>query len=164
MKKLSFLFRNLLAVIISLIGIVGCSTQEKAPSTESASVEALGQVNRDFAKALTAHDAVAAANVYDENASLLPPNEPIVTGRANIQKYWQGAIDAGVIDASVQTIDAKSNGNMGYEIGRFTMRFKSPKGDTIVEKGKFTEILKLDSASGKWVSTYGMWSADEAAY
>ncbi len=117
-------------------------------------------MNRDFAKALTVKDAVAAAIVYDENASILPPNEPIVTGRANIQAYWQGAIDAGIIDATVKTIDAKSVGNLGYEIGTFTMRFHGAKNDTIVEVGKYTEILERNK-EGKWISTYGMWSSNE---
>ena len=117
-------------------------------------------MNRDFAKALTAKDAVAAANQYAENASLLPPNEPIVTGRANIQAYWQGAIDAGTIDATVKTIDAKSAGNLGYEIGTYTLRFLGPENDTIVEVGKYTEILERN-AEGKWISIYGMWSSNE---
>lgn len=164
MEKFISFNKYMLAAMVGFTLLMSCSMQEQQPVATSASVEALGRVNRDFAKALTARDAVAAANVYDENASLLPPNEPIVTGRANIQKYWQSAIDAGIIDASVETIDAKSNGKLGYEIGRFTMRFKGPNGDTIVEQGKFIEILKLDSASGKWISTYGMWSADEAAH
>ncbi len=133
---------------------------EKIETPKSATMVELGQMNRDFAKALTAKDAVAAAIVYDENASILPPNEPIVTGRANIQAYWQGAIDAGIIDAKVETIDAKSNGDLGYEIGTFTMRFHGAKNDTIVEVGKYTEILERND-EGKWISTYGMWSSNE---
>jgi ketosteroid isomerase-like protein len=133
---------------------------EKEEISKSATIAELGQMNRDFAKALTAKDAVAAAIVYDENASILPPNEPIVTGRANIQAYWQGAIDAGIIDATVKTIDAKSIGNSGYEIGTFTMRFHGAKNDTIVEVGKYTEILELNK-EGKWMAIYGMWSSNE---
>jgi ketosteroid isomerase-like protein len=133
---------------------------EKEEISKSATIAELGQMNRDFAKALTAKDAVAAAIVYDENASILPPNEPIVTGRTNIQAYWQGAIDAGIIDATVKTIDAKSIGNSGYEIGTFTMRFHGAKNDTIVEVGKYTEILELNK-EGKWMAIYGMWSSNE---
>ena len=149
---------------VLFLGFNYSCTSKKEDLKVSATVEELGQMNRDFAKALTAHDAVAAANLYDENASILPPNEPIVKGRANIQKYWQGLIDAGLIDGTVKTIDAKSSGNIGYEIGRYQLNLKGPKGDTIVDKGKYTEVLKLDSASGKWISIYGMWSADEPAH
>lgn len=137
------------------------SCQEKISSSKSATVEELGQMNRDFAKALVAKDAAAAANLYAEDASLLPPNEPMVTGRANIQKYWQGGIDAGIIEASVHTIDAKSDGDLGYEIGRFELKIKDTAGNIIIDKGKYTELLKRDS-TGKWISIYGMWNSDAA--
>ena len=161
MKKLNKL--TLITMIFALsFAIQSCEQKQKEPTVEvekeiskSATIEELGQMNQDFAKALTAKDAVAAAIVYDENASILPPNAPIVTGRANIQAYWQGAIDAGIIDATVKTIDAKSVGNSGYEIGTFTMRFHGAKNDTIVEVGKYTEILKLNK-EGKWMAIYGM--------
>lgn len=156
-SKTTFL---LLAIAITTFSFTGCG--QKPSKNKSATVEELGQMNRDFAKALTAHDAVAAANLYAEDASLLPPNEPIVKGRENIQKYWQAGIDAGIVGASVQTIDAKSDGDLGYEIGRFEMQIKDSTGNIIVEKGKFTEILKRN-ADGKWMSIYGMWSTDEPA-
>lgn len=127
-----------------------------------ATPEELSQMNKDFAKALLAKDAKAAAELYAEDASLLPPNEPIVSGRANIQKYWQGAIDAGIIDVSVSTIATGSDGGLGYEIGRFEMKLKGPDSTIIIDKGKYTELLRRN-ANGKWVSIYGMWNADSAA-
>jgi len=156
-------------IAVCILSTIACNQQPGATVKEdkpvpSATKEELGQMNRDFAKALTAHDAKAAAELYDVNASILPPNEKMITGRDKIQQYWQGGIDAGIIDATVETIDAKSTGDQGYEIGRFVMRSKGPKGDTIVEKGKYTEILKRDSTTGKWMSTYGMWSTDEPAH
>ena len=162
MKTTTKLFTLITTLVLATT--LSCKQENKSPEkaeiSKSATVEELGQMNRDFAKALTEKDAVAAAIVYDENASILPPNEAIITGRANIQAYWQGAIDAGIIDATVKTIDAKSEGDLGYEIGTFTMRFHGAKNDTIVEVGKYTEILERND-DGKWISTYGMWSSNE---
>ena len=146
------------ASLLLSISIVGCL--EKADTSKSATVEELGQMNRDFVKALIAGDAAAAAMVYDENASLLPPNEAIVTGRIKIQEYWQSAIDAGIIDAKVETIDASSDGDLGYEIGTFELTFAGENGEKIIDKGKYTELLKRN-AEGKWMSIYGMWSNNE---
>jgi len=155
---------TLIIMALAFSTLLSCKQQsndsKEVELPKSATIEELGQMNMDFAQALTSKDAVAAANLYDENASILPPNEPIVSGRDNIQTYWQGAIDAGIIDASVETIDAKCNGDLGYEIGTFSMRFLGPNGDTIVETGKYTEILERN-AEGKWNSTYGMWSSNE---
>lgn len=125
-----------------------------------ATVHELGQMNRDFAKALVAKDAAAAASVYDENASLLPPNEQIITGRENIQAYWQGLIDAGLVDAKVKTIDAKSDGDLAYEIGTFELKIQLEDGTIITDIGKYTEILQRNE-DGYWMSLYGMWSANE---
>jgi ketosteroid isomerase-like protein len=160
MKVLSRFLKVSAASLLLLFSMIGCNDGEV--THESASVEELGQMNRDFAEALIDGDAAAAAMLYDENASLLPPNEPIVTGRANIQAYWQGAIDAGIVDASVQTIDAKSDGDLGYEIGTFELVFEGENGERIIDRGKYTEILERN-AEGKWISLYGMWSTNEPA-
>ena len=116
-------------------------------------------MNKDFAKALNNKDAEAASILYAEDASLLPPNEQIVTGRESIKKYWQGALDAGTTNVSVATISTGSDGDLGYEIGRFTLSYPGADGKMIVEKGKYTEILKR-TVSGKWISIYGIWNSD----
>jgi len=157
MKTTKILLLGFITLLITT-SVISCDQKAK----ETATVEELGQMNRDFAKALVAKDATAAANLYDENASLLPPNEPIVTGRANIKKYWQTAIDSGLISASVKTIDASSDGDLGYEIGTFELKFQGKDGTIITDIGKFTEVLKRNS-EGKWMSIYGMWSANEPA-
>lgn len=164
MKRTSKFFTFSMGALVLSAVLTSCNLKdnasEESEGSKPATVEELGQMNRDFAKALLAKDALAAANLYEINASLLPPNEPIISGRSNIQEYWQVAIDAGLIDASVKTIDAGSDGDLGYEIGTFELKFSGENGDTIIDKGKFTEILKRN-AEGKWISIYGMWSNNE---
>ena len=110
---------NLTLLVLSIlvsISIFSCTEKKETP--KEATAEELSQMNRDFVKALNAKDAVAAANCYTEDATLLPPNEAPVKGRANIQKYWEGAIAAGAFDAEVATTETGSNSDFGYEIGR----------------------------------------------
>tara|TARA_R110002050_G_scaffold68095_5_gene147698 strand:- start:5844 stop:6320 length:477 start_codon:yes stop_codon:yes gene_type:complete len=149
-----------LTVVALLLSVTACKKETKTAASRPATSEELGQMNRDFAKALVAKDATAAANLYAENASLLPPNEPMVTGRENIKNYWQEAIDAGLVAASVKTIDASSDGDLGYEVGTFELKFQAEDGSIITDIGKYTEILKRN-AQGEWISIYGMWSANE---
>jgi len=139
--------------------MVGCNVPDKS---KPATAEELSQMNRDFAKALNNKDAVAAANLYTEDATLLPPNEVPVSGRANIQKYWDGALAGGAFDVSVATTSTGSNGDLGYEIGRFQMSIKLPDGTVTVEKGKYIELLKRGE-DGVWKSTHGIWNADTLA-
>ncbi|MFZ0453047.1 MAG: DUF4440 domain-containing protein [Ignavibacteriaceae bacterium] len=152
----------LLSVITILLFIVTIGCTEKTESDKPATSKELSQMNKDFAKALNDKDALAASLLYSEDASLLPPNEPIVTGRKNIQKYWQAALDAGTSDVSVSTISTGSDGDLGYEIGRFQLSYPGADGKMIVEKGKYTEILKR-TADGKWISIHGIWNSDPAS-
>jgi ketosteroid isomerase-like protein len=158
------ILKSLVLGLLVATTILDCKENiaETVEPIKPATVEELGQMNRNFAKALVAKDANAAANLYTENASLLPPNEPIVTGRENIKNYWQGAIDAGLIAASVKTIDAGSDGDLAYEIGTFELKFQAVDGTIITDIGKYTELLKRNS-EGKWMSIYGMWSNNEPA-
>ena len=150
-------FTPVLAAFAALLLIVaGCN----APAKEKpATAEELSQVNRDFAKAMNAKDASAAANCYADNAVILPPGQPNVTGREAIQKYWQGFLDgAGFVDASVSTVATGSNGDVGYEIGTADLHLKGPDGKIVTEKIKYSIVLKRN-AEGKWLQTYDMWNS-----
>lgn len=155
-------FNSPLFVLILFVAIVVSSCADIKEKPQQATAEELSQMNRDFVKALNAKDAVAAANCYTEDAMLLPPNEGPVKGRANIQNYWQGAIDAGAFDAEVASTITGSNGDLGYEVGRLQMKIKMPDGKIEVERGKYTELLTR-GADGKWLSTLGMWNTDTLA-
>ncbi|MBD2705409.1 nuclear transport factor 2 family protein [Spirosoma sp. BT702] len=86
-------------------------------------------------KALNVKDATAAANCYAEDAVILPPGQPTVTGHEAIQKYWQGFLDgAGYVDDTVSTIATGSNGDLGYEIGTADLHLKGPDGKIVTEK------------------------------
>lgn len=146
-----------------VLALGGCAgpRPDDAPSAEvSASVEELGKMNRDFAAALLARDGKAAAALYAEDAMLIPPGEPVVKGRAAIEAYWQGAIDnAGIEGVTVETIEAKSSGSLGYEVGRFSMTVTGPDGALVTERGRYTELLRRE-ADGTWRSTLGIWNAE----
>jgi ketosteroid isomerase-like protein len=157
MKTNNKLVQMIAVILFLFVVIFGC--KEKVETNKAASPEELSQMNKDFAKALNNKDAAAASLLYTEDASLLPPNEQIVTGRENIKKYWQAALDAGTSDVSVSTISTGSNGDLGYEIGRFQLSYPDANGKMIVEIGKYTEILKR-TTNGKWISIYGIWNSD----
>ncbi len=141
---------------IILLLLVACNNNS---SSTQATAEELSQMNRDFATALNNKDAVAAANCYTEDATVLPPNEAPLKGRAAIRKYWEGAVAAGAFDVDVATISTASNGDLGYEVGRFQMSTKDSSGKVTTERGKYIELLKRGQ-DGKWKSTHGIWNVD----
>lgn len=150
----------LACIILFCSAMIGCNNQSE--TKKPATADELSQMNRDFAKALNNKDAVAAANCYTEDATVFPPNEAPVSGRANILKYWEGAVAAGAFDVDVATISTGNNGDLGYEIGRFQMSTKDSTGKVTTERGKYIELLKRGE-DGKWKSTHGIWNTDTLA-
>ncbi len=147
-------------LLMGVIALSACSSPDDAVQTEvSASKIELGQMNRDFAAALNAKDAKAAAALYTEDAVLIPPGEPLVRGRAAIEEYWRGAIESGgVRDVSVETMDARSSGSLGYETGSFALTVDGPDGEAVIDRGRYIELLKRQP-DGRWLSTHGIWNA-----
>lgn len=151
---------RLTALAVAALSLAACSRPAApAPAEVSATVEELGQMNRDFAAALNAKDAALAASYYAEDAVVIPPGEAEVRGRAAIEAYWKGGIEAGGLrDVSVETIEAQSSGSLGYEIGRFELTVNGPDGAPLKERGRYIELLKR-GPDGKWVSIAGIWNA-----
>ena len=143
----------------AVILLASCASGKQAkPAPASATVEELGRMNRDFAAALNAKDAALAASYYTEDAVVIPPGEAMVQDGAAIEAYWQAGIEqGGVRDASVETIKAESSGDIGYEIGVFTLTMNGPDGTPVQERGRYIELLRR-GADGKWYSTAGIWN------
>ncbi len=151
------------ALLAVSVGVAASCGERPVPpaaaSSRSASKVELGQMNRDFAAALNGKDAKRAASYYTVDAVLYPPNEEPVRGREAIEAYWKGAIETGgVRDATVETADAMSSGDLGYEIGSFTLTANGPDGTPVTDRGRYVELLRRD-ADGIWYSTMGMWNA-----
>jgi uncharacterized protein (TIGR02246 family) len=149
-----------LLAVVGLVVLSACSASGGPMRAEvSASRAELGQMNRDFAAALNAADATAAAALYTEDAVLIPPGQPVVRGRQAIEEYWRGALEqGGVRDVSVETMDASSSGSLGYETGHFVLTFTGPDGEPVVERGRYVELLRREP-DGRWLSTHGIWNA-----
>ena len=146
-------------LFVAVFALTGCPGSEDSMQTEvSASKIELGQMNRDFAAALNAKDAKAAAAAYTEDAVLIPPGEPLVRGREAIEEYWRGAIELGGIrDVSVETMDALSSGSLGYETGSFVLTVNGSDGEAVIERGRYIELLRREP-DGRWLSTHGIWN------
>ncbi|MDQ3472287.1 MAG: SgcJ/EcaC family oxidoreductase [Acidobacteriota bacterium] len=94
-------------------------------------------------------DAAAVANMYTMDARLLPPNAEKVSGRANIQTFWQGAISAGLKMVSLETEHVETHGNVAVEVGRYTTTIPGAGGVTRTDKGKYVVVWKRERRSWK---------------
>ena len=107
--------------------------------------------------AMNAKDVEGLAAIYAGDARLLPPNGEIATGRDAVRTIFGGLMDAG-ISADLVSIEAKVSGDVGYDVGTYTMF----SGDAVVDTGKYIEIFHRGD-DGEWLMTNDMWSSSVPA-
>ena len=116
----------------------------------------IGSANSEFMKAFKRGDASAMANLYTAEAQLLPANSDFVRGPAAIRAFWQGVIDLGLKDASLETIEVEAHGDTAIEVGRY--RLMAAAG-AVADHGKYLVVWKNDS--GTWKLHRDIWTTSQ---
>jgi ketosteroid isomerase-like protein len=114
--------------------------------------------NRRFMDAFGRSDAAGVARLYTSGAQLLPANSDFVAGTTAIQGFWQGAMDLGLKEAVLETVEVESHGNTAYEIGRYTLK---AAGGQVADSGKYLVIWQQDG--GGWKLHRDIWTTSRPA-
>ena len=118
-----------------------------AQATNQAITKAITAATRGFLEAFGRGDAAGAAAVYTEDAAILPPNGETMVGRANIQGFWQGALDMGLVGATLETVELETYPGGAVEVGKYTL---SVAGGQVVDSGKYIVVWKQERGAWKW--------------
>ena len=117
--------------------------------------QAIDKTNAEFVGAMNAGNIPAAMKVYTDDAKLLPPNSPAMTGKADIQAFWEGAGQAlGIKSVSINTVTVDFIEDRAIEHGEYTLELANG-----TDKGKFLMIWKRQS-DGSWKWHIDMFSSD----
>lgn len=97
----------------------------------------------------------AIADVYSQNARILPPGAPMMQGREAIQAFWKAAAEMlQPQSATLTTLEAEMCGDTVVEIGRANIR--QANGGEIV--GKY--IVHWKQQDGRWLWDKDIWNVD----
>ncbi len=121
--------------------------------------QGISATNRQFEEAIARGDAAGCAAVYTEDAKILPPDSPELTGRQAGQEVWQGIINLGVKSVSLQTLELEEMGDTAVERGAATVRIQGEGGEMIEAAAKFIVLWKRQ-ADGAWKWHWDCWNFD----
>ena len=128
----------------------GCGTSPaESPTADRKAVEAT--VNR-YVEATNKGDADALAQLYEDDAVLLPPDHQPIEGRTAIGEFWRQGTDEGL---EVTTLRLDVEGRIGYLVGQYTL----PETDEEpADSGKTVMCLKRQQ-DGSWKVTADIWNS-----
>lgn len=120
--------------------------------------ESINEGNRKFGSAVARKDYAAMAALYTENAMVLPPDGPIVTGKPAIEEFWRSAAQAlGLTEAVLRTRDLEVAGDTACEVGEASLKLG---GGQIMVKYL---VVWMKGGDGKWRVHRDIWNTMPAA-
>jgi uncharacterized protein (TIGR02246 family) len=143
-------------IAAGLIALAGCQKGAVDTSKDEAAIRA---GTTAWANAYNAGDGDALAANYTEDAVLLPPNAPAVSGRAAIGEFL--ATDSAATKAAGLKFNIPGDGPVGisgdlaYESGSFSATDAS---GATVATGKYIGVF--NKKDGKWLLVRDTWNTD----
>ena len=110
--------------------------------------EAISAANGALAEAIRMGDAAVCAAAYTTDARVMFQHTPTVVGRDAIQTFWQGIIDMGAKDVSLESAELLDFGDTQVERGRYTLTVRSDDGE-VTDEGKYVLVWTRDGEAWK---------------
>lgn len=142
-------------VVATLIG--SCTD-----STVSYEVEAqeLMQLSRDWSAMVGSGDLEASIDIWADDAVMLPPDMPKLSGKAAIREYVLGAanLPGFRISWEPEIAHISQGGDMAYLIERNVIEIDGESGEKIVTHGKVVTVWRKDQ-NGQWKNVVDIWNS-----
>ena len=137
----------------------GCS-QPAPPDTRAADEAAIREADAQWSKTAGTNDLEGTVAYYTDDATLLPPNEPIATGKQAIRAVWAPLLGPGTSIAwQAAKVEVARSSDLAYITGAYQLSMKDPQGNPVNDKGKFVEVWKKQ-ADGKWKVVADIFNSD----
>src|SRR5262245_2885294 len=107
--------------------------------------QAIEQRDREFEAAFDRGDIDAVAALYTPDATVMPPDADIISGRTSIAEFWSAARASGIRSVSLQIHDVQAAGDTAYEIGTATLTMQSDGGASGSAAVKYVVVWKHDA-------------------
>jgi len=130
-----------------------------AASAQAAIKSDIDAGNAQFVAAFNKGDAAGVAQLYTDTATALPPGSPMAKGRAAIQAFWQGAIQAGVKNVALKALQVDQFGSAAREIGQFSLDQPNQQKQLVHIEGKYVVLWR--HVSGHWKIDTDIWNTNQ---
>lgn len=117
-------------------------------------------LSREWSSLVASGNLEAGMNFWADDALMLPPDMPILDGRAAIREYVEAAAELPGFQISWEPVSAhvSESGDMAYMIERNVTELDDPEGNRITMHGKVVTVWRKDS-DGNWRNVVDMWNA-----
>lgn len=152
---------GLVLILVLLIASFACQKQ-MVGDTRAADETTLKNLDAEWAKAAgTTKDVNKTVSYYSDDAIVMPPNIPTLTGKEPIRALWKSMLESPGFGGGWKAtkVEVAKSGDIGYVTGTYELRETDDNGQPMTDKGKFLEVWKKQS-DGSWKCVADMFSSD----
>ena len=117
----------------------------------------IAKANAKWEAAAKAGDGAAIAALYTNDAIILPPGRPLVTGRASAEQFFGGMLKSGVKSIGLHTDNVERAGDYAIETGTATITVQPEGKEAQTSNGKYVVVWKRQS-DGSWQLHRDIWN------
>lgn len=134
------------------------------PIDEEAEAAAIRRAEDEYVNAARAKDLERTLFYYADDASVFPPNAPVVTGKAAIQAAYSEWLADPAFALSVQPtkVEVSRMGDLAYLVGTYEFTVSDPDGKPLTDRGKYVDVWKKQP-DGTWKHVIDIWNSDQPA-
>jgi ketosteroid isomerase-like protein len=155
-----------IAWMVACLIIAGCHSHSAhhsaAPPVRLTDDEQLREASHEWDRLFNGGDWAGLAQLYAVDAISMPPEGPMVQGRAAIERELQSFLSSNVARHDTTVIETFARGDLAVEVGTYRMVYR-PRvgGPEIVESGRHMQTRrKID---GRWLIVAEIWNLDPPA-
>lgn len=111
--------------------------------------------NDKFQSAFKQGDSAAISKLYTEDGLVLAPGSDFIKGPQAIQNFWQGAMDLGIKEARLDSIEVEQHNDTAIELGNYGLN--AADGQQL-DKGKYIVIWKF--SDNQWKIFKDIWNSN----
>jgi ketosteroid isomerase-like protein len=146
-------------MLFTVLALALASAACQPPAQEAAALSeedmaAIRNAMQAHVDLVLAGEPAAIAPTYTENAVQMPPNAPIVEGRAAIQE-WFAEFQATEYVQSMVEVDGR--GGIAYSRSNYSVTVMV-EGTPVTDEGKTVAVWKKQD--GSWLVAIGIWNSD----
>lgn len=165
MPRSTLITERTLLILLALLLTTACepktATETHTADTRAADESTLKNLDNEWSKAASAKDADKTASYYSDDAQVLPPNSPVIHGKAGARAMWQSMFNTPGFGGGWKATKAEvaKSGDLGYTSGTYEMNETDAAGKPKTDKGKYLAVWKKQ-ADGNWKCVVDMFSSD----
>jgi ketosteroid isomerase-like protein len=127
-------------------------TEQEIINTESREVKKIiDNKNRQIIEWYKNKQGDSLVSYMADNVIQFPPNHEPLRGKDSVRKYWEQLFQFGTIEFSLQVQEAKANGPLAVELGKYTLKFTPTQDSPIpafADTGNY--LVYWEKISGDW--------------